>query len=163
MGRAGVLRFAREGAAVAVVDFDGDTVQDLLRQTAERRPDRSGEAALRVPRGLLDHDLPRIYEAGDKELRDLGTAMLLHERITAESYVRLEASYLRAIYWPHGGSIDILQGQDMNVPSRPRANIIPIPAASTRVSGEVKAIAVCDALRMTTLGRGRWWPSRPRH
>ena len=30
MGRAGVLRFAREGAAVAVVDFDGDGAPDLL-------------------------------------------------------------------------------------------------------------------------------------
>ena len=50
------------------------------------------------------------------------------------------AGYLRDIDWPHGGSIEILQGQDMNVPSRLRADITPVTAASIRVSGEVRVI-----------------------
>jgi PhzF family phenazine biosynthesis protein len=51
------------------------------------------------------------------------------------------AGYLRDIDWPHGGAIEILQGQDMNLPSRLHANITPIPTASIRVSGEVRVIA----------------------
>ncbi len=33
------------------------------------------------------------------------------------------AGYLRDIGWPHGGVIDILQGEDMGSPSRLRAEI----------------------------------------
>lgn len=50
------------------------------------------------------------------------------------------AGYLRDIDWPHGGSIEILQGQDMNVPSRLRADISSVPAANIRVPGEVRII-----------------------
>ncbi|MCO8165155.1 PhzF family phenazine biosynthesis protein [Pseudomonas sp. 21LCFQ010] len=45
------------------------------------------------------------------------------------------AGYLRDIGWPHGGVIDILQGQDMGSPSRLRAEISAQPGSSIRVSG----------------------------
>ena len=45
------------------------------------------------------------------------------------------AGYLRDIGWPHGGVIDILQGEDMGSPSRLRAEITDQPGASIRVSG----------------------------
>jgi len=48
------------------------------------------------------------------------------------------AGALRDIGWPHGGSIEILQGQDMGVPSHLHADISPEPAASIRVSGKVR-------------------------
>jgi PhzF family phenazine biosynthesis protein len=51
------------------------------------------------------------------------------------------AGYLRDIDWPHGGSIDILQGQDMGVPSRLRADIPPEPGTSIRVSGHVRIMS----------------------
>lgn len=48
------------------------------------------------------------------------------------------AGYLRDLGWPHGGSIDILQGEDMGVPSRLRAEITSEPGASIRVSGAAR-------------------------
>jgi PhzF family phenazine biosynthesis protein len=48
------------------------------------------------------------------------------------------AGYLRDLGWPHGGSIDILQGEDMGMPSRLRAEISSEPGASIRVSGAAR-------------------------
>jgi PhzF family phenazine biosynthesis protein len=48
------------------------------------------------------------------------------------------AGYLRDLGWPHAGMIDILQGEDMGVPSRLRAEITPEPGASIRVSGAAR-------------------------
>ncbi len=45
------------------------------------------------------------------------------------------AGYLRDLGWPHGDAIEIVQGEDMGVPSRLRAEIGPEPGASIRVSG----------------------------
>jgi PhzF family phenazine biosynthesis protein len=48
------------------------------------------------------------------------------------------AGYLRDLGWPHGGMIDIFQGEDMGVPSRLRAEITSEPGASIRVSGAAR-------------------------
>ncbi|EWS62099.1 putative isomerase YddE [Methylibium sp. T29-B] len=48
------------------------------------------------------------------------------------------AGYLRDIAWPHQGAIDIVQGEDMGVPSRLRAEIPPEPGSSIRVSGTAR-------------------------
>lgn len=48
------------------------------------------------------------------------------------------AGYLRDRGWPHNGSIVIMQGEDMGVPSRLCAEISPEPGASIRVSGSVR-------------------------
>jgi PhzF family phenazine biosynthesis protein len=48
------------------------------------------------------------------------------------------AGYLRDANWPHDGEIEILQGHDMGVPSRLRAEITPEPGASIRVSGAAR-------------------------
>lgn len=48
------------------------------------------------------------------------------------------AGYLRDLGWPHGGMIDIVQGEDMGMPSRLRAEISPEPGASIRVSGAAR-------------------------
>lgn len=50
------------------------------------------------------------------------------------------AGYLRDLGWPHGGAIDILQGEDMGVPSRLRAEITAEPGASIRVSGAARVM-----------------------
>lgn len=50
------------------------------------------------------------------------------------------AGYLRDVDWVHGGSITILQGFDMGVPSRLRADIIGQPGTSIRVSGGARVI-----------------------
>jgi len=48
------------------------------------------------------------------------------------------AGYLRDIAWPHGGVIDVVQGEDMGMRSRLRAEIGPMPGSSIRVSGTAR-------------------------
>lgn len=48
------------------------------------------------------------------------------------------AGYLRDLAWPHGGVIDLVQGEDMGMRSRLRAEIPPSPGSSIRVSGTAR-------------------------
>jgi PhzF family phenazine biosynthesis protein len=48
------------------------------------------------------------------------------------------AGYLRDLGWPHGGAIEIIQGEDMGVRSRLHAQIPPTLGASIRVSGAAR-------------------------
>lgn len=50
------------------------------------------------------------------------------------------AGYLRDIQWPHGGSIDIVQGEDMGSRSLIHADISEEKGSSIRVSGAVRLI-----------------------
>ena len=50
------------------------------------------------------------------------------------------AGYLRDIGWPHGGHIEVVQGEDMGMRSRLRADISPEPGASIRVSGTARTM-----------------------
>lgn len=47
------------------------------------------------------------------------------------------AGYLRDINWPHGGSIDLIQGEDMGMRSLIRAEIADELGSSIRVSGQI--------------------------
>ena len=51
------------------------------------------------------------------------------------------AGYLRDLQWPHEGSIEIVQGEDMNVRSRLFAEIPFDAGSSIRVSGQARVIA----------------------
>jgi PhzF family phenazine biosynthesis protein len=48
------------------------------------------------------------------------------------------AGYLRDIGWPHGGMIEIIQGEDMGMRSRLRAEFSSVPGSSIRVSGTAR-------------------------
>jgi PhzF family phenazine biosynthesis protein len=48
------------------------------------------------------------------------------------------AGYLRDLGWPHGGHIDVVQGEDMGMRSRLAADIGPQPGSSIRVSGSAR-------------------------
>ena len=48
------------------------------------------------------------------------------------------AGYLRDIGWPHGGAIDIIQGEDMGARSRLRAHIQSASGSSIRVAGTAR-------------------------
>jgi PhzF family phenazine biosynthesis protein len=50
------------------------------------------------------------------------------------------AGYLRDIGWPHGGAIEIVQGEDMGMRSRLRAEIPPGMGATIRVSGTARLL-----------------------
>lgn len=48
------------------------------------------------------------------------------------------AGYLRDLGWPHGGHIDVVQGEDMGLRSRLGADIGAAPGGSIRVSGTAR-------------------------
>ncbi|WEF33096.1 PhzF family phenazine biosynthesis protein [Pseudoduganella chitinolytica] len=50
------------------------------------------------------------------------------------------AGYLRDAGWPHGGAIDIVQGEDMGVPCHLHVDIGPEAGSSVRVSGRARMI-----------------------
>jgi predicted PhzF superfamily epimerase YddE/YHI9 len=50
------------------------------------------------------------------------------------------AGYLRDIAWPHGGAIEVQQGDDMGIPCRIRAEIPATRGASIRLSGTVRRL-----------------------
>ncbi|WP_447772140.1 PhzF family phenazine biosynthesis protein [Variovorax boronicumulans] len=51
------------------------------------------------------------------------------------------AGYLRDLRWPHGGAIDVVQGEDMGMLSRLHADISPVAGSSVRVSGTARVMA----------------------
>jgi predicted PhzF superfamily epimerase YddE/YHI9 len=50
------------------------------------------------------------------------------------------AGYLRDIAWLHDGAIEVVQGEDMGMRSRLRAEISPIRGSSIRVSGRARLL-----------------------
>ncbi|MYM83093.1 PhzF family phenazine biosynthesis isomerase [Duganella sp. FT50W] len=50
------------------------------------------------------------------------------------------AGYLRDLDWPHGGAIDILQGEDMGLPCHLQVAISDEPGGSIRVAGHARMI-----------------------
>jgi PhzF family phenazine biosynthesis protein len=50
------------------------------------------------------------------------------------------AGYLRDLGWPHGGAIDVVQGEDMGMRSRLHAEIPAAPGSSIRVSGSARQL-----------------------
>jgi PhzF family phenazine biosynthesis protein len=46
--------------------------------------------------------------------------------------------YLRDLHWPHRGHVDIVQGEDMGLPSRLGVDISPVPGSSIRVFGTAR-------------------------
>ncbi|MDI3384294.1 PhzF family phenazine biosynthesis protein [Xenophilus aerolatus] len=50
--------------------------------------------------------------------------------------------YVRDLGWPHGGGIDIVQGEDMGTVCRLHVDIPPAPGSSVRVGGTARMIGV---------------------
>ncbi|NRR32997.1 PhzF family phenazine biosynthesis protein [Oxalobacteraceae bacterium] len=48
--------------------------------------------------------------------------------------------YLRDLDWPHGGQIEIVQGEDMGVPSLLKVTISPEAGSSVRVAGDTRML-----------------------
>lgn len=55
------------------------------------------------------------------------------------------AGYLRDLDWPHAGAIDLIQGEDMGMRSRLRADIPPGRGATIRVSGTARVMTLAEA------------------
>ena len=52
------------------------------------------------------------------------------------------AGYLRDLGWPHGGAIDVVQGEDMGMRSRLQASIGEAPGSSIRVAGTARFMSL---------------------
>lgn len=101
------------------------------------------------------------FEDGEELMRELGwitillvhaeTPQLFHTRNAFAAGGLLEdpatgastaafAGYLRDLGWPHGGAIDVVQGEDMGVKCLLHADITSEPGASIRVSGTARVM-----------------------
>jgi PhzF family phenazine biosynthesis protein len=81
-------------------------------------------------------ETPRLFHTRNA----FASGGVLEDPATGASTAAL-AGYLRDIGWPHDGAIDLVQGEDMGVRSRLRAEFDGTPGGSVRVSGRARAIA----------------------
>lgn len=65
----------------------------------------------------------------------------VHEDPATGAATAALAGYLRDIGWPHGGAIDVVQGEDMGMLSKLHADIAPAAGSSVRVSGTARLMA----------------------
>lgn len=94
--------------------------------------------ALMTERGLVTISL--LHVAGERRFdarNAFASGGVLEDPATGAAAAAL-AGYLRDLGWPHGGSIEIAQGDDMGMPSRITAEIPDAPGSSIRVSGRVR-------------------------
>lgn len=84
---------------------------------------------------LIFAETPRLFHA-----RNPFAVGGLYEDPATGAGAAAFGGYLRDLGWPHGGAIDIVQGEDMGMRSRLNAQIPPEPGASIRVSGAVRRL-----------------------
>ncbi|MCR0980949.1 PhzF family phenazine biosynthesis protein [Roseomonas populi] len=107
---------------------------------AAMRYDQEAGRAMMAANGLVTISLvhaetPRLFHA-----RNPFAAGGVYEDPATGAAAAALGGLLRDLGWPHGGGIEIRQGEDMGAPSRLRAAITGEPGASIRVSGEVRVI-----------------------
>ncbi|MCZ8543508.1 PhzF family phenazine biosynthesis protein [Mesorhizobium qingshengii] len=107
--------------ALAAMRYDLKTGQALMR--------REGLVTI-----LLAHaETPRLFHTRNP----FASGGVYEDPATGASTAAF-AGYLRDIGWPHGGAIDVVQGEDMGMRSRLHADIPPAPGSSIRVSGTAR-------------------------
>lgn len=94
---------------------------------------------------MLEHRLATInlIHAETRTLfhaRNAFAAGGVHEDPATGAAAAAWAGYLRDLAWPHDGTIEIIQGEDMGVPCHLRAKISPEMGAGIEVSGTVRRI-----------------------
>jgi PhzF family phenazine biosynthesis protein len=85
---------------------------------------------------LAHAETPRLFHA-----RNPFAAGGVYEDPATGAAAAALAGYLRDLGWPHGGAIDIVQGEDMGMKSLLRAEITDTKGASIRVSGTARQMA----------------------
>lgn len=84
---------------------------------------------------LIFAETPRLFHA-----RNPFAAGGVYEDPATGAGAAALGGYLRDLGWPHGGAIDIVQGEDMGLRSRLKAEITAEPGASIRVSGTARLL-----------------------
>ncbi|HEY4030039.1 MAG TPA: PhzF family phenazine biosynthesis protein [Caulobacteraceae bacterium] len=100
-------------------------------ETGRRFTTREGLATI----SLLFAETPRRFHA-----RNPFAAGGVYEDPATGAGAAALAGYLRDLGWPHGGAIDIVQGEDMGMRSLLHAKIPPGPGESIRVSGMARRL-----------------------
>jgi PhzF family phenazine biosynthesis protein len=108
-------------AALAAMKYDFDAGQFLMR--------REGLVTFL----LVYAETPRLFHTRNP----FAFGGVYEDPATGAATAAL-AGYLRDIAWPHGGAIDLIQGEDMGMRSYLRAEIPPERGSSIRVSGHAR-------------------------
>lgn len=108
---------------------------------AEMRYDLAAGRDLMLANGIATIDLVHTKEPSLFHARNPFAAGGVYEDPATGAAAAALSGYLRDIGWAHGGAIEILQGEDMGVPSRIHAEIPPKRGASIRISGTVRVLA----------------------
>jgi PhzF family phenazine biosynthesis protein len=110
-------------AALAAMRYDLDEGQALMRR----------EGLITI---MLAHaENPRLFHS-----RNPFASGGVYEDPATGAATAAFAGYLRDLGWPHGGSIDLIQGEDMGMRSRLHAEIGAEAGGSIRVSGNARMI-----------------------
>ncbi len=126
--------FAEAGATHLVL-----ALTDRHRLAAMSYDLDAGRALMRkhglVTISLVYAETPRLFHARNP----FASGGVYEDPATGAAAAAL-AGYLRDQGWPHGGAIDIVQGEDMGARSKLRAEITSEPGASIRVSGTARVM-----------------------
>jgi len=113
----------RSRAALAAMRYDLDAGRTLMR--------REGFATI----AIVHAETPQRFHARNP----FASGGVYEDPATGAAAAAL-AGYLRDAGWPHGGAIDIVQGEDMGVPCHLHVDIGPEPGSSVRVAGSARLI-----------------------
>jgi PhzF family phenazine biosynthesis protein len=108
---------------------------------AEMRYDLATGRDLMLANGFATINLVHAKEPSLFHARNPFAAGGVYEDPATGAAAAALAGYLRDIDWAHDGAIEIMQGEDMGVPSRLHAEITPQRGASVRISGTVRVLA----------------------
>ncbi|MDG2522449.1 PhzF family phenazine biosynthesis protein [Caulobacter segnis] len=120
-GAAHLLLALADRAALSAMKYDLAAGQVLMREHGW------------VTISLVHAETERLFHA-----RNPFAAGGVYEDPATGAAAAAFSGYLRDLDWPHGGSIEIIQGEDMGAKSRLFAQITPEKGASIRVSGAAR-------------------------
>ena len=112
--------------------------RDLL---AAMRYDLDAGRALMARHGLTTIVLVRAEHARLFHTRNPFASGGVYEDPATGAGTAALAGYLRDLGWPHGGAIDVVQGEDMGMRSLLHAEIGPETGGSIRVSGTARMLS----------------------
>jgi len=88
---------------------------------------------------LISAQTPRLFHA-----RNPFASGGIYEDPATGAAAAAFAGYLRDLGWPHGGAIEIVQGEDMGMRSIIHAEIPSLPGSSIRVSGTARIMTPAE-------------------
>jgi PhzF family phenazine biosynthesis protein len=117
------LLAVRDRATLAAMDYDFAAGRTLMRAHGW------------VTVALAWPETPRRFH-----VRNAFASGGVHEDPATGAAAAAFAGLLRDRGWPHGGAIELLQGEDMGMPSRLHVTLDDVPGAPVTVSGRVRSL-----------------------